>query len=165
MNIGDSVSFQGPIPKYPWTANKHREIALIGGGSGITPLYQLLHVIDKNPEDKTKVTLFYGSKSEDDIILRKELESLAAKNPGQFKFHFFVDKASDSWKGETGVISKEFLEKHLFKASDDNVKVFVCGPPPLYKAISGPKAAPTDQGELVGILKELNFSKDQVFKY
>lgn len=165
LNLGDTVSFQGPIPKYPWTPNKHKAISLIGGGSGITPLYQLLHVIDKNPEDKTKVTLFYGNKSEDDIILRKEIEAIVAKKPDQFKAYFFLDKTPKNWKGETGYITKEFLEKHQVKATDDNVKVFVCGPPPLYNSISGPKVSPTDQGELVGILKDLGFSKDQVFKY
>lgn len=165
LSPNDTVSFKGPIPKYPWTANKHKEIGLIGGGSGITPLFQLIHGISKDPNDKTKVHLFYGNVSEDDILLRKELEAVQAKNPDQFKFHFFVDKAGPDWKGQKGFISKEYLEKNLFKSSADNVKVFVCGPPPLYKAISGPKASPSDQGELEGVLKDLDFSKDQVFKY
>ncbi|VVT51411.1 uncharacterized protein SAPINGB_P003087 [Magnusiomyces paraingens] len=165
LKNGDTVAFQGPIPKYPWTANKHAEVGLIGGGSGITPLYQLIHAIDKDPADKTKVHLFYGNVTDNDIILKKELEEVAAKNPEQFKFHFFVDKASDSWKGETGYITKEYLEKNLFASSADNVKVFVCGPPPFSKAISGPKVSPTDQGEVEGALKDLGFSKDQVFKF
>ena len=33
-----------------------------------------------------------------------------------------------------------------------------------YKAISGGKKSPNDQGELDGILKELGYSKDQVYK-
>jgi len=47
----------------------------------------------------------------------------------------------------------------------ENVKVFVCGPPGLYKAISGQKPKPSEQGELTGILKELGYSKEQVFKF
>lgn len=31
------LEFKGPIPKYPWTPNKHNHIALIAGGTGITP--------------------------------------------------------------------------------------------------------------------------------
>jgi len=47
----------------------------------------------------------------------------------------------------------------------ENIKVFVCGPPPMYKAISGGKKSPSDQGELTGYLKDLGYSKDQVFKF
>ncbi|KAF5095429.1 hypothetical protein DV451_004663 [Geotrichum candidum] len=167
LSKGDAVSFKGPIPKYPWTPNKHDQIGLIGGGSGITPLYQLIHGITSNPDDKTKITLYYGNISEDDILLRKELEELEKKFSSQLKVHFFIDKAKnpDTWKGNVGFITKEFLEKTLFKPSENNVKVFVCGPPPLYKAISGPKASPADQGELTGALKDIGFTKDQVFKY
>lgn len=165
LKLGDTVSFQGPIPKYPYSANQHKQLGLIGGGSGITPLYQLIHAVDSNPADKTTVHLFYGNVSENDIILKKELEDIAAKKPEQFKFHFFVDKAGPSWKGQSGFITKEYIEKNMFSPSDENVKVFVCGPPPLYNAASGNKVSPTDQGELTGFLKELGFSKDQVYKF
>lgn len=47
----------------------------------------------------------------------------------------------------------------------DNMKIFVCGPPGMYKAISGAKNSPFDQGELTGVLKEMGYSKDQVYKF
>ena len=37
MTPGQRLDFKGPIPKYPWEANKHKSIALISGGTGITP--------------------------------------------------------------------------------------------------------------------------------
>ena len=37
MTPGQRLDFKGPIPKYPWTPNKHEHIALIAGGTGITP--------------------------------------------------------------------------------------------------------------------------------
>jgi cytochrome-b5 reductase len=48
---------------------------------------------------------------------------------------------------------------------EENIKVFVCGPPGLYKAISGTKTSPQDQGELTGILAKLGYTKDQVYKF
>ncbi|KAF5094155.1 hypothetical protein D0Z03_002172 [Geotrichum reessii] len=165
LNVNDTVSFKGPIPKYPYAANQHKEVGLIGGGTGIAPLFQLIHAISKNPADKTKVSLFYGNVSEDDILLKKELEDIQSKNPEQFKFHFFVDKAGSGWKGQTGFITKDYLKENLFASSADNVKVFVCGPPPFYNAISGNKVSPTDQGEVSGALAELGFTKEQVFKF
>lgn len=35
----------------------------------------------------------------------------------------------------------------------------------MYKAISGTKNSPSDQGELGGILKELGYKKEDVFKF
>ena len=37
MEPGQRLDFKGPIPKYPWETNKHKHIALIAGGTGITP--------------------------------------------------------------------------------------------------------------------------------
>jgi cytochrome-b5 reductase len=74
LDVGQSLSIRGPIPKYKWEPNKfchhlkftdvrHEAIGLIAGGTGITPMYQLIKAIFKNPEDKTKVTLVYGNVS------------------------------------------------------------------------------------------------------
>lgn len=164
LKPNDTLSFKGPFVKWKWEPNQFKSIALIGGGTGITPLYQLIHEITKNPADKTQVSLFYGSQTPDDILIKKELDALAAKHKDQVKIVYFVDKADASWKGETGYISKEFLQKNLPAPGPDN-KIFVCGPPPLYKAVSGPKVSPTDQGELTGSLAELGFSKENVFKF
>lgn len=35
----------------------------------------------------------------------------------------------------------------------------------MYKAISGAKVSPSDQGEVSGILKELGYTKDDVYKF
>jgi hypothetical protein len=43
--------------------------------------------------------------------------------------------------------------------------VFVCGPPGMMELISGNKKSPKDQGELKGILKELGYSPEQVYKF
>ncbi|KAK9473469.1 uncharacterized protein V1510DRAFT_414124 [Dipodascopsis tothii] len=165
LQPGETLAFKGPIVKYPWDANKHTEIALIGGGTGITPLYQLMHAIASDPADKTKVTLLFGNATEADILMKDTLDALAAKHPDQIKVVYTLDKAPAGWKGLTGFLSKDVLAKYLPKASADNVKVFVCGPPGMYKAISGTKVSPSDQGELTGALAELGFTKEQVFKF
>jgi cytochrome-b5 reductase len=165
LKPNDTLAFKGPLPKYRWSPNLHKEIALIGGGTGITPLYQLMRAIYNNPDDNTKVNLIYGNISEDDILLRQEIDSLVKAKPDQFNVTYFLDKPSKGWTGQSGYINKEFLQKEMFPPTAENVKVFVCGPPPFYKALSGEKVSPQDQGELTGILKELGFTKDQVYKF
>lgn len=166
MNPGQRLDFKGPIPKYPWEANKHDHIALIAGGTGITPMYQLARAIFKNPEDKTKVTLIFGNVSEEDVLLKREWENLEQDYPNRFRAFYTLDNPPEGWpESAKGFITKELLKTVLPKPQDGNVKVFVCGPPGMYKAISGPKKSPADQGELEGYLKELGYSKDQVYKF
>lgn len=165
LNAGDSVDVKGPIQKYPLEANQHKKIGLIGGGTGITPLYQILQRVADDPNDKTEVSLYYGSNTPDDVLIKSEIDQLVAKKPEQLKVVYFASKANKDWKGEEGFITKDYLEKNLFKPSEENVKVFVCGPPPLYEAISGNKASPSDQGVLTGALKDLGFKQEQVFKF
>lgn len=165
LKKGDTVLFKGPIVKWKWEPNQFKKISLIGGGSGITPLYQLIHEITKNPEDKTQVDLYYGSLTKDDILLRKELDKIASEHKDQVNVHYFVDKAEDSWKeGHSGHITKEFLKEHLPAPSKES-KIYVCGPPGLYNAVSGNKVSPTDQGEVTGYLAELGYTKDHVYKF
>jgi cytochrome-b5 reductase len=41
----------------------------------------------------------------------------------------------------------------------------VCGPPPMMKAMSGDKAKDKSQGELSGLLKDLGYAAEGVFKF
>ncbi|CDO92956.1 unnamed protein product [Kluyveromyces dobzhanskii CBS 2104] len=164
LKENDTVSFKGPISKWEWKPNSFDSITLLGAGSGITPLYQLVHHIAQNPQDNTKIHLYYGNKTPSDILLKSELDNLQSKYPEQVKVTYFVDKAEDKFEGKTGFITKEFLSSDAPKATEKN-QVFVCGPPPFMKAYSGPKVSPSDQGELTGILAELGFTKDNVFKF
>jgi cytochrome-b5 reductase len=165
MKPNQRLDFKGPIPKYPWSPNKHTHIALIAGGTGITPMYQLVRAIFKNPEDKTKITLVFGNIKEEDILLKREFEELENTYPQRFRaFYVLNDPPKDS-KMTKGMITKELLKTVLPEPKTENIKVFVCGPPGLYKAISGAKKSPSDQGELNGYLKELGYSEDQVYKF
>ena len=165
MEPPQRLSFKGPIPKYPYKANAHSHIALIAGGTGITPMYQVARAIFKNPDDKTKVTLIFGNLTEEDILLKREFEDLENTYPQRFRAFYVLDKPPEGWMQGKGHINKDLLKTVLPEPSTEGIKVFVCGPPGLYKAISGAKKSPSDQGELSGILKELGYSKDQVYKF
>ena len=165
MEPNQRLSFKGPLPKYPLSTNQHNHIALIAGGTGITPMYQLIRAVFRNPEDKTKVTLVFGNVEEKDILLRKELQDLENTYPNRFRVFYVLDNAPDDWQGGKGFISKDLLKTVLPEPKEDNIKVFVCGPPGLYKAISGAKKSPQDQGELTGILRELGYGQEQVYKF
>ncbi|CAI6339593.1 unnamed protein product [Periconia digitata] len=166
MEPGQRLDIKGPIPKYQWETNKHEHVAMIAGGTGITPMWQVANAIFKNPEDKTQVTLVFGNISEQDILMKKELEHLENTYPRRFRAFYVLDNPPEQWQGGKGFVTKELLKTVLPEPKEgEKIKIFVCGPPPMYKAISGGKKSPSDQGELAGYLKELGYSKDQVYKF
>ncbi|KAI1174034.1 oxidoreductase NAD-binding domain-containing protein [Nemania sp. FL0916] len=165
MTPGQRLDFKGPLPKYPWAPNKHEHIALVAGGTGITPMYQLIRAIFSNPDDKTKVTLIFGNVTEEDILLKRELAHIENTYPQRFRAFYVLDSPPKEWAGNKGHITKDLLKTVLPEPKEGNIKIFVCGPPGLYKAISGTKVSPKDQGELSGILKELGYTEEQVYKF
>jgi len=166
MEPGQRLDIKGPIPKFQWKENLHEHIALIAGGTGITPMWQTARHIFRNPQDKTKVTLIYGNVSEGDILLKREWEELENTYPQRFRAFYVLDNPPESWQGGKGHVTKELLKTVLPEPKEgEKIKIFVCGPPGMYKAISGGKKSPSDQGELDGMLKELGYSKDQVYKF
>lgn len=75
-----------------------------------------------------------------------------------------LERPPANWKGEVGFVNKDIAKKLLPEPSNDNL-IMVCGPPGMMKAVSGEKAPDYTQGELAGILKDLGYTKEQVFKF
>lgn len=162
LKPGDVVEMKGPIEKFRYSPNMKKHIGMIAGGSGITPMLQVIDAILKNPDDNTQVSLLYANVSPDDILLKKKLDILAASNPN-LKVFYTVDNPTKDWLGGQGYISKEVAVKGLPSPGDDSL-ILVCGPPGMMKHISGEKKDRA-QGELSGILKELGYTEDMVYKF
>ena len=99
------------------------------GGTGITPMLQVLNAIFTNPGDSSvKVKMIYANQTPDDILVREELEALAAQHPERFQLWYTVDRVEDkNWKFSTGFISKEMVEKQLLFEDRKNTQFFMCG--------------------------------------
>lgn len=164
MSPGQKIEVKGPFLKIEVKPNMKKKIGMIAGGTGITPMYQVINEILKNPKDKTEISLLFANVSEDDILLKNELDLLARKHDN-FKVYYTIDrKTTNSWSGETGFVNADMIKKYLPPPSDDNM-IFVCGPDPMLKSISGEKGPNFTQGEVGGVLKSLNYTKDQVYKF
>ncbi|KAF5945810.1 hypothetical protein HYC85_016038 [Camellia sinensis] len=163
LKPGDVVEVKGPIEKLRYSPNMKKHIGMIAGGTGITPMLQVIEAILKNPEDNTQVSLLYANVSPDDILLKQKLDVLAASHPN-LKIFYTVDKPSNNWNGGTGYISKDMAIKGLPGPSDDTL-ILVCGPPGMMNHISGDKAKDYSQGEVSGLLKELRYTEQMVYKF
>lgn len=128
MKKDEKLEFKGPILKYRYEPNMHSTIGLIAGGTGITPMYQLIRAVMKNPEDKTKIVLVTANISDKDILLKEEFDELAKTHPDQFKAFHVLDNPPSGWKGESGRVSKDLLSKAFPGTDDKGFKAFICGP-------------------------------------
>ncbi|GMJ07476.1 hypothetical protein like AT5G20080 [Hibiscus trionum] len=163
LKPGDVVEVKGPIEKLRYSPNMKKHIGMIAGGSGITPMLQVIEAILKNPDDNTQVSLLYANVSPDDILLKQKLDILAASHPN-LKVFYTVDNPTKTWKGGAGYISEDMVTKGLPGPAEDTL-ILVCGPPGMMEHISGGKAKDYSQGELRGILKELGYTEQMVYKF
>ena len=88
-------------------------IGMIAGGTGITPMYQVIREVLGNEEDKTRLTLIYANRSEKDILLKAELDQLQAWYPRRFQVHYVVEHAEDeaTFDGFTGFVTTDVAKK------------------------------------------------------
>lgn len=134
IQVGDLVEIRGPKGSMRYRKGMSKRLGMVGGGTGITPLYQLIRAICEDKTDDTEVSLVYANRSEADIMMREKLETFAAQSNGQFKVHFMLDHPSDKWEGGRGYVNADVLKEHM-PPKDDDTKILLCGPPPMVNAI------------------------------
>ncbi|XP_055906023.1 NADH-cytochrome b5 reductase 3 isoform X1 [Eupeodes corollae] len=169
MKIGDKIAFRGPsgrlqylgsgefsikkLRKDPPKTVRAKKVNMIAGGTGITPMLQLVRDVLKNKDkDSTELSLLFANQTEKDILLRPELDKLAQEHPDQFKVWYTVDRAAEGWNFSVGFISEDMIKAHLFPA-DENTLVLMCGPPPMINFACNPA------------LDKLGYHPDQRFAY
>jgi cytochrome-b5 reductase len=165
LKVGDSLKLKGPWKKLEVTPNKYKSVGLVAGGTGLTPMLQVVNEVLGNPNDSTKMTLIYGNQTPDDILLKPKLDELAAAHPSQLKVVYTVDRPTNGWSGETGFVTADMVRKHLPSAQAENTMIMVCGPPPMMKGLCGPKGPKGSQGEIGGVLKDVGFTIEQCYKF
>jgi ferredoxin-NADP reductase len=73
---GTRVFAEGPYGGMTADCRRRRKVLLIAGGVGITPLRALFESLPGRPGD---VTLLYRARTEHDLVLRAEIESIAQR--------------------------------------------------------------------------------------
>lgn len=103
------------------------------GGTGITPMYQLIRAICEDKTDETTVSLIFANKSPADILLQTQLDRLKQMAPEKFKITYVVDKPVPGWAGEVGYVNKKMIQEKL-PLPDKDTKILLCGPPGMINA-------------------------------
>lgn len=107
--------------------------------------------------------MLYGSKESNDILGKEMLDAWEHDFPGRLKvIHVLSNEPDDSdWKGERGYIDADKIKANFPEPNGEETVVFVCGPPPMYNALSGPR----QEKELTGALGNLGYTAEQVYKF
>jgi len=146
MAVGDTIDFRGPNGLLVYKGNgqfsirpdkksepkvrKFKHIGMIAGGTGITPMLQLIRWITEDPNDNTTCSLIFANQTEKDILLREELEEVKKNHPDKVKLWFTLDKPPQDWRYSSGFVTSDMIKDHLPAPSTD-VLIVLCGPPPM----------------------------------
>ncbi|GAA5885705.1 hypothetical protein JCM5296_000117 [Sporobolomyces johnsonii] len=134
LKVGDYVDVKGPKGQMRYSPEFANKIGMIAGGTGITPMLQIIRAALKNPRDKTQLSLIYANVSHEDILLKAELDRLASEHPEQFKVYYVLNQPPEGWTGGVGFVNSEMIGKHLPGHAEDS-KMLLCGPPPMMAAM------------------------------
>lgn len=138
LSLGDNVELKGPIGEFMYQGKgsvsvhgvprKVTELGLICGGSGITPILQVLRAVLQDPSDETRLWLLNANRTEADILCKAELDKLhALHDAGRLHLHYTLTSAPGDWKHSTGRLTDTMLVTHLPQPSPDAL-ILVCGP-------------------------------------
>ncbi|KAK4574902.1 hypothetical protein LTR86_001744 [Recurvomyces mirabilis] len=130
---GDEVEMRGPTGAVTYRKGMAKHIGMIAGGTGITPMYQLIRAICEDPTDYTEVSLVYANRSESDILLRKQLDGFARSSSGRFRVYYMLDQPPPGWEQGKGYVNEQIIQECLPAVSSDT-KMMLCGPPGMVNA-------------------------------
>lgn len=116
---GDMIDILGPLGYGTFEIKENKNVAIIGGGIGIFPLYEL----SKQLYDKSSVTVYLGFRNKEFVCLEKEFEEVSNE---------LVITTDDGSYGKEG-FAIEYMKKDILTKKPD--MIYACGPLPMLKAV------------------------------
>ena len=135
---------------------------MICGGTGVAPMIQALNMLLGTKGDETVVSMLYGSRTANSILGKECLEQWAKDHSSRFSLTHVLSREPNPNECDyvTGRINRELVEKHLPKPGEGGM-IFVCGPPAMYETLCGPR----HKKEVSGVLKDMGYSDEEVYKF
>ena len=122
--VGDEFIYRGPMGVFTLPDNlMDRDIYFVSTGSGISPFRSMINYLYENKVPFKNIKLFFGTRTEDDIVYREEMEKIQEELPN-FEF---VPTLSREDKPE---FAKGYVHDHylpLIDSSEQKPWVYFCG--------------------------------------
>lgn len=127
VHVGDTLEGALPFGNFYWEPLRDsKDIVALAGGSGITPFMSMAREVAHGKMQGCRLTVLYGSVKASDIVLKDELDKVAAECPNVKIVNVLSDEPD--WDGEKGFISREIIEKY----STPDCTYMFCGPRAMF---------------------------------
>lgn len=137
-----------------------RQLVLLGGGSGITPLMAILRAV-LAIEPSSRVALIYGNRGHGDIIFRAQLDALAALHGPRFQLRHVLSDPPPGFSGPVGRLDQAMVRAELDALQLDPsvpTEYFLCGPGGMRDAA---RAVLSARGVLPAAIREERYGSPQ----
>lgn len=122
--IGDEFVYRGPMGVFTLPDDlTERDIYFVSTGSGISPFRSMINDIYINKRPFKNIKLFFGTRTEADIVYRDELELIDQNLPG---FEYIPTLSQEKVPG----IAEGYVHNHYLKlidSLDEKPLVYYCG--------------------------------------
>ena len=131
LKVGDKVlASDGQGQFYYEDLRDAENVVALAGGSGITPFLSMARAIRDGVED-FNLTILFGSRTEESILFREELDEICAACDKVKVVHVLSDEEKAGF--EHGFITADIIQKYAVAP----YSVFICGPEAMYRFLSG----------------------------
>ena len=122
--IGDEFVYKGPMGIFTLPDNlMDRDIYLVSTGSGVSPFRSMINYLYENKVPFKNIKLFFGTRTESDLLYRAELEKIQKELPN---FEYIPSLSQESKEG----FKEGHVHEHYLKLIDDSSEkpwVYFCG--------------------------------------
>jgi propane monooxygenase reductase subunit len=135
LQVGQRLTAKGPYGTCFRREGHTEPMLLIGGGSGMSPLWSILHDHVESGEQRP-IRFFYGARTRRDLFYLAEFAALTARLQ-DFRFIPALSQAEpdDVWTAETGFIHEVVARTLRAEDLDGEMDAYTCGPPPMIDAV------------------------------
>jgi NAD(P)H-flavin reductase len=145
LRQGELLGLRGPFGQpWPLEAARGGDVAIVAGGLGLAPLRPLLYRLIATREQYGDIRLFYGARSPEDLLFRRELDAWPRRHG--IDVQCTVDRAPRPWPRHVGVVTT-LLGRAALRGS--RTTAFVCGPEVMMRfAVAALRHAGLDEASI-----------------
>ncbi len=127
LKEGDQVTTSAPEGHFYYEDLRDEDhVIALAGGSGITPFLSMAYAIRDGVEN-FDLTIIFGSRTEENILFKKELDDICAACPKVKVVHVLSHEEKAGY--EHGFITADLIRKY----APENYSIFMCGPEAMYR--------------------------------
>jgi predicted ferric reductase len=123
LRPGTRVFVEGPYGAFTAGRASSPHVVLVGGGVGITPIRAIIEEF----KNGVQMDVIFRASKEEDLVLREELDYLAANSDGTIRVHYLVGPRKNH------PMDARALTKLVPSFADADV--YICGPTPLVESV------------------------------